>query len=81
MRLGEIAKEEKFDLSKSPVKRIIMAGEPGSIAATRARILKVWPNAELIDHHGMTEVGPASYQNPVKPGSLHIISSSYYALR
>ena len=27
----------------------------------------------------MTEVGPASYQNPVKPGSLHIISSSYYA--
>ena len=80
MRMGEIAKEEKFDLSQSPVKRIIMAGEPGgSIAATRARILKVWPNAELIDHHGMTEVGPASYQNPVKPGSLHIISSTYYA--
>ena len=27
MRMGEIAKEEKFDLSQSPVKRIIMAGE------------------------------------------------------
>jgi phenylacetate-CoA ligase len=80
MRMGEIAKEEKFDLSLSPIKKIILAGEPGgSIAATRTRILKVWPNAELIDHHGMTEVGPASYQCPHAPGSLHVISSSYYA--
>ena len=80
MRMGEIAKEEKFDLSQSPIKKIIMAGEPGgSISATRARIQKVWPNAELIDHHGMTEVGPVSYQCPHTPGSLHIISSAYYA--
>ncbi|MCM8535789.1 MAG: AMP-binding protein [Lentisphaeraceae bacterium] len=80
MRMGEIAKEEKFDLSKSPIKKIILAGEPGgSISATRARILKVWPNAELYDHHGMTEVGPVSYQCPKHTGSLHIISSSYYA--
>jgi phenylacetate-CoA ligase len=80
MRLGEIAKEEKFDLSKSPVRTIVMAGEPGgSIDATRARIAKVWPNANLFDHHGMTEVGPVSYQCPSAPGSLHVISSAYYA--
>jgi phenylacetate-CoA ligase len=80
MRLGEIAKEEKFDLSNSPVRTIVMAGEPGgSIDATRNRILKVWPNAALFDHHGMTEVGPVSYQCPSAPGSLHVISSAYYA--
>ena len=80
MRLGEIAKEEKFDLTNSPIKKVIMAGEPGgSIEATRRRIEKVWPGAVLYDHHGMTEVGPASYQCPHHPGSIHIISSAYYA--
>ena len=80
LRLGEIAKEEKFDLSNSPVKKILLAGEPGgSIPTTRSRIEKVWPGAELFDHHGMTEVGPISYQCPDQPGSLHVISSSYYA--
>ena len=80
MRLGEIAKDEKFDLTDSPVRKIIMAGEPGaSIPTTRARIQKVWPNAELYDHHGMTEVGPVSYQCPHNTGTLHVLSSSYYA--
>jgi len=80
MRMGEVAKEEKFDISKSSVTKIITTGEPGgSIAATRARIKKVWPNAEIYDHYGMTEVGPVSYQCPAHAGSLHVIASDYYA--
>ena len=37
------------------------------------------PGAKLFDHHGMTEVGPVSYQCPEKVGTLMVIGSSYLA--
>ena len=61
IRLAEVASAEGIDLSKSRVRRIIVAGEPGGgIPATRSRIESLWPGAKLVDHHGMTEIGPAS---------------------
>ena len=33
----------------------------------------------MFDHHGMTEVGPVSYECPVRPGVLHVIETSYVA--
>lgn len=80
LRLGEVAKEAGFDMSRSQVRRIIVAGEPGgSIPATRARIEQLWPGARVFDHHGMTEVGPVTYECPARPGLLHIIESGFYA--
>lgn len=80
MRLAEVAAEDGVDLSASKIRRIIVAGEPGGgIPATRARIESLWPGAKLVDHHGMTEVGPASYECPERPGLLHIIESAYIA--
>jgi len=80
IRLGEVARIEKFDLQKSKVKTIIVAGEPGgSIKATRAKIEKLWPGSRVIDHHGMTEVGPVSYQCPQNVGILRIMDSRYIA--
>lgn len=79
-RLGEVAAEEGFDLKRSNVRRLIVAGEPGaSVPATRAHIARYWPKDALFDHHGMTEVGPVSFQNPSHPGILHIIESAYLA--
>jgi phenylacetate-CoA ligase len=76
--LGEVAHEKNIDLSGSQLRLIIVAGEQGgSIAATRARIEGLWPGAMVFDHHGMTEVGPVSYQCPAKPGLLHVIESAY----
>ncbi|HEY5910031.1 MAG TPA: AMP-binding protein [Verrucomicrobiae bacterium] len=76
--LGEIATEKKIDLSRSCLRLIIVAGEGGgSIPATRARIERLWPGASVFDHHGMTEVGPVSYQCPREPGLLHILESAY----
>jgi phenylacetate-CoA ligase len=31
----------------------------------------------VIDHYGMTETGPATYQCPAEPGVLHVIESAY----
>jgi phenylacetate-CoA ligase len=80
MRLGEVAVEEKIDVSASRVKTIIVAGEPGgSILATRARIESLWAGARVFDHHGMTEVGPVTYECPARAGVLHVIESAYFA--
>ncbi len=80
MRLAEAAAAEGINLAESPVKTIIVAGEPGgSIPATRARLEMLWPGARVFDHHGMTEVGPVSFECPARPGVLHVIDTSYIA--
>ena len=80
IRLGEVAAEEKISLAQSPVRIIIGAGEPGgSIAATRQRIESLWPGASVKDHHGMTEVGPVTYECPARAGVLHVIEHAYFA--
>lgn len=80
VRLAEVAAAENLDLTQSPIRLIIVAGEPGgSIPATRARLAQLWPGARIFDHHGMTEVGPVTYECPEQPGRLHIMESSYIA--
>lgn len=80
LRLGEVAAEEGIDLSLSKVRVILVAGEAGgSIPATRTRIEKVWHGARVFDHHGMTEVGPVSFESPNHPCVLHIIERAYLA--
>jgi len=80
IRLGEVAALEKLDMTRSGVKRIIVAGEPGgSLPATRKHIESLWPGARVFDHHGMTETGPVTYECPTCPGVLHIIESAYIA--
>ncbi|MGC2580420.1 MAG: AMP-binding protein [Terrimicrobiaceae bacterium] len=74
LRLGGIG------TAGSRVRAIIVAGEPGgSIPSTRAQIERLWPGARVFDHHGMTEVGPVSYECPEQPGTLCVIEPSYIA--
>jgi phenylacetate-CoA ligase len=78
LHLGDVASAERIDLSRSAVRLIVVAGEPGgSLPATRARLAALWPTARVIDHYGMTETGPATYQCPAAPGVLHVIESAY----
>jgi phenylacetate-CoA ligase len=80
IRLAEVAAEEKLDLAAAKVRSIIVAGEPGgSIPATRALIEQLWPGARVVDHHGMTEMGPVSYECPNRRGVLHVIEAAYFA--
>ncbi len=77
MHLAQVAAEEEIDLRASKVRKIIVAGEPGgSIPATRSQIEKLW-GARVLDHHGMTEIGPASYECPVRRGVLHVMEEWY----
>ena len=76
--LGEVAREKGTDLSRSRLRLLIVAGEAGgSVPATRARIERLWPGATVYDHHGMTEVGPVTYQCPATPGVLHVLEAAY----
>jgi phenylacetate-CoA ligase len=80
IRLAEVAAEEKIDLTAGKVRILILSGEPGgSIPGTRARIENLWHGARVVDHHGMTEVGPVSYGCPKQPGVLHVIDAAYIA--
>ncbi len=91
LRLAEVAAEEGWPgpggsgsgergaraLADSSVRVVIVAGEPGgSIAATRERIEQSW-GARVIDHHGLTEVGPISFECWENPGFLHLNEAEY----
>jgi len=80
LHLAEVAAADNVDLKQGSVRMLIVAGEPGgSIPTVRERIAGVWGGACVADHHGMTEVGPVSYQCPAKHGVLHVIDSAYIA--
>ncbi|EDY17647.1 Phenylacetate--CoA ligase [Chthoniobacter flavus Ellin428] len=80
LRLAQAAKEEDIDLRQAAVKKIIVAGETGgSVPEVRRRITEAWHGAQVLDHYGMTEVGPTAYQTPERADLLHIIEDSYFA--
>jgi phenylacetate-CoA ligase len=79
LHLAELAAAEGIELAGSPVRLLIVAGEPGgSIPATRERIETVW-GARVIDHYGMTEVGPVSAETIDRPGTQVVLHDRYVA--
>ncbi len=80
LHLAEVAARDGVDLRGSAVRKIFVAGEPGgSVPAVRERISAAWNGAEVLDHYGMTEVGPVAFQKTGEPDALHIIEESYFA--
>lgn len=77
LRMAEVAQIEGIDIAASPVRALIVAGEPGgSIAATRARLESAW-RARVFDHSGMTEIGPCGFECLESPGGIHLIESEF----
>lgn len=78
--LADTAAAEGLDLRQARVRHLIVAGEPGgSIPAIRERLEAAWNGARVRDHHGMTEVGPVTYECPAHPGTLHVMEQAYLA--
>jgi phenylacetate-CoA ligase len=81
LRLAEVALDTHPPgwLAAVGVRVIIVAGEPGgSIPATRELIAARW-GARVIDHHGLTEVGPVSFECWEHPGGLHVNEVEFVA--
>ena len=79
LRLAEVAREIGFDLAGAGVERLLVAGEAGgNVPATRARIEREW-SARIVDHWGMTEVGPLAIESPRDPGGLVLLESECVA--
>jgi phenylacetate-CoA ligase len=79
LHLAEVAQQTRGErpLANGSVRVLIVAGEPGgSIPATRERIERHW-GARVIDHHGLTEVGPMSFECWEAPGFLHVNEPEY----
>lgn len=74
LRLAEVAD----DARGLGVGKIIVAGEPGgSLPEVRNRLSEAW-DAEVIDHHGMTEVGPVTVGDISDPGRLLVRHEAYF---
>ena len=81
LRLAEVAEAERghAPLTASGVRTIIVAGESGgSLPAVRARIERAW-GARVIDHYGLTEVGPVAFEDWDRPGGLYVNEAEYIA--
>src|SRR5579864_2064685 len=77
LHLAEVAVKEGIDLPASSVRILIVAGEPGgSIPETRRRIEAAW-GARVIDHSGMTEIGPMAIECWQARGGLHLLEADY----
>jgi len=79
LRMAETAAAMGLHLAASPVRGLIVAGEPGgSIPATRSRIEDAW-GARVFDHAGMTEIGPWGFECEEAPDGMHVIEHEFIA--
>ena len=79
LRLGRMATEMKLSLPE--LKVLLVAGEPGgSLPEVRDRLRHLWGGrARVFDHHGLTETGPVSHEDPEKPGCLLVMEDAFVA--
>ncbi len=78
LHLDRVARERGIDLTRSPVRITVHAGEPGaSIPEVKRRIEAAW-GARAFDHSGMTEVGPYGFECVAQEG-VHVTESEFIA--
>ena len=81
LHLGDLKEQNDFlRQGKWSLRSIIVAGESGgSQPEIRDRIAMLWPGVQVLDHHGLTETGPVSYQDPADAGRLRVLEDAYFA--
>lgn len=79
LHMAEVARNEGHDLAASAVRAVVVAGEPGgNVPGTRQRIGDAW-GARVLDHYGMTEIGPVAVESSARPGGMHLLETDYLA--
>jgi phenylacetate-CoA ligase len=78
LHLAEVGKRMGLKVGDLGMQILVVCGEPGgSIPQVRERIEGEW-GARVVDHHGMTEVGPVTVSDPKNQDLLRIYYPSYY---
>ncbi len=78
LHMAEVADDNQIEIRDLPVKKIIVAGEPGgSISSIREKIEAEW-DARVVDHGGASEIGPWGVADPMSRG-LYVIESEFIA--
>lgn len=78
LHLSEVGKRTGLAVSDLGIEALVVCGEPGgSIPEVQDRIQTEW-GARVVDHHGMTEVGPVTVSDPNNPKLLRIYDSAYH---
>jgi len=78
LRLAEVAKENRINLSESSVKITMHAGEPGAlIPSIRRKIEEAW-GATPYDYPGLTEVGAYGIHCQYQKQAIHINESGFF---
>lgn len=79
LHLAEVGAKEGIDTAGSPVRAVVVAGEPGgNVPATRERIESAW-GARVFDHYGLTEVGPVAVEADNRPRQMYLLEREYLA--
>ena len=79
LRLAEVGEALGGNVADLAVRTIVVCGEPGgSIPEVRERIVEAW-GAQVVDHHGMTEIGPVTVSHEQNSDWLRILHDSYPA--
>ncbi len=79
LHMGEVKMEGDLRDAKFALRLIIVAGETGgSQPDIRARMERIWPGAKVFDHHGLTETGPVSCQQPEMTGHLRVLEDYHF---
>jgi len=79
LRLAEVGAAIGMPVAKLGIERIVVCGEPGgSIPSVRKRIEEAW-EAVVVDHHGMTEIGPVTVSDLRRPEILKVLHRAYLA--
>jgi phenylacetate-CoA ligase len=79
MRLAAVAEEEGIDLANSPVRGVVVAGEPGgNIPAIRKKIEGAF-GARVFDHWGMTEIGSLAVESVEYNSGLYMLETECIA--
>jgi phenylacetate-CoA ligase len=77
LHLAETAAAEQINLANSPVRALVVAGEPGgAVPAIRERIEAAW-GARVFDHYGLSEVGPVAFECPDAPRQLRVLEQQF----
>ncbi len=77
LHLAEVAVKEGIDLAGSTVKKLVVAGEPGgSMASLRGQLEAAW-GARVLDHYGLTEVGPIAFEPANEPGVMTVCERDF----